>query len=1462
MPVDPDAPVSGSESSDTMQGTDGADTLYGLGGDDSLVGDLGNDSLVGGNGDDTLRGGYGDDTLEGGDGDDEIEGLYGNDVIDTGAGNDHVFGRDGDDLIYGREGDDHLIGSIGTDTVYGGSGNDTLAGSQGNDEIHGGDGNDLAFIGRFEDSDRIFMDAGNDFVDGASAGSSFYAEGGSGNDRMYSGVGDDTLLGGSGNDTLSGGSGNDTLSGGGDHDVVSGGDGDDLFMVQDVPGSLLITDFCANGAADLIDLSALAGYDTVDAVSENMTFGPFQSTLNLDVTGGTLVITIQHETPLTAADLGLVGTLTGTDTGEGPAEFGGDDDDDETGGGDPVDPDPDTDPDSDPDTGGGTGGDGTVYTLVGADAGVFVVDATTGDLSYQNWFTPNYDDVWDMDRDHIYEVSVVGTDANGAEVSQRHLELVVSETGDAVWQDAVTPDDPDGEGGDGDTDGGGPGDETYAGENAEGVSYSLTGDDASIFVIDAETGDVSYQNWFTPNYDEVWDMDRDHVYEVSVVGTDANGDEVSRQAIELVVSETGDAVWQDAVTPDDPDGEGGDGDTDGGGPGDETYAGENAEGVSYSLTGDDASIFVIDAETGDVSYQNWFTPNYDEVWDMDRDHVYEVSVVGTDANGDEVSRQAIELVVSETGDAVWQDAVTPDDPDGEGGDGDTDGGGPGDETYAGENAEGVSYSLTGDDASIFVIDAETGDVSYQNWFTPNYDEVWDMDRDHVYEVSVVGTDANGDEVSRQAIELVVSETGDAVWQDAVTPDDPDGEGGDGDTDGGGPGDETYAGENAEGVSYSLTGDDASIFVIDADTGDVSYQNWFTPNYDDVWDMDRDHIYEVSVVGMDANGDEVSRQAIELVVSDTDEAVWQDAGSVPGDPEELTGSAGTAAYLNGAADGDLLDTFDAAADLYIDGQGDGTAPIFDGSIDWHSSVHAHLANVAAFEASGDQAGLQAFADARFAAEDVQGEIDLNIDDPYGWAWLLKLDTKLQDNGIDNLAPAGEHFAAELEADLATQIANGSTDNGEGSYNDANWKIANLIQYAQHQGDTDAEARYLEMFDDIQADTDVTGDTSIADGDFFSSLSLSAYAHVVAGSTDTAQFQDIHDQMLESVTDGSLDALLDTEGARLDAGIGFSHSAGVAISSGYGYWALFEETHNPAFYDAYANVMEWTETYGAEMAESIAPGHWLPNFASFAADLPDQMPVEDPDGSLTAQIEDWQANDATPITTNDATDPAEPTDLDVEDQILTGGSGDDVLTGAAGDDVLDGLGGKDTLDAGAGDDTLLAGFDDGTGDVFIGGPGDDTYDIANSSVSNFDFNVDLAEGSDAYGNSLDGIENILGGSGNDTLAGDAEDNLLDGGDGDDVLVASAGDDVLTGGAGNDTFAVTAEAGALQITDFGFNGEADQIDVSTLGSVFADPEQLMAALSFADGVTSFNIDLGDESRLVTIQSDEELEEENFMF
>ena len=114
-------------------------------------------------------------------------------------------------------------------------------------------------------------------------------------------------------------------------------------------------------------------------------------------------------------------------------------------------------------------------------------------------------------------------------------------------------------------------------------------------------------------------------------------------------------------------------------------------------------------------------------------------------------------------------------------------------------------------------------------------------------------------------------------------------------------------------------------------------------------------------------------------------------------------------------------------------------------------------------------------------------------------------------------------------------------------------------------------------------------------------------------------------------------------------------------------------------------------------------------------------------------------------------------------LNGGGGDDILTGRAGADVL------------------------------IGGAGIDRANYLGSAEGVIiKLTAHTADGGDAEGDDLKGIENIAGSSKGDTLTGDAVANVFFGNSGADFLFGNEGNDllnggndgdVLSGGAGND-------------------------------------------------------------------------------
>jgi Ca2+-binding RTX toxin-like protein len=124
-------------------------------------------------------------------------------------------------------------------------------------------------------------------------------------------------------------------------------------------------------------------------------------------------------------------------------------------------------------------------------------------------------------------------------------------------------------------------------------------------------------------------------------------------------------------------------------------------------------------------------------------------------------------------------------------------------------------------------------------------------------------------------------------------------------------------------------------------------------------------------------------------------------------------------------------------------------------------------------------------------------------------------------------------------------------------------------------------------------------------------------------------------------------------------------------------------------------------------------------------------------------------------------------------LGGGQDNDVLVGNGGDGLIEGSGGDDTLDGGGGADTLL------------GGDGRDTASYAGRAAG-VSVNLDFPSGDGQPGENDDirpDVEEVAGGSGNDSLIGDGGAKSLFGGPGDDFIDGGNGADQVGGGSGND-------------------------------------------------------------------------------
>jgi len=138
-------------------------------------------------------------------------------------------------------------------------------------------------------------------------------------------------------------------------------------------------------------------------------------------------------------------------------------------------------------------------------------------------------------------------------------------------------------------------------------------------------------------------------------------------------------------------------------------------------------------------------------------------------------------------------------------------------------------------------------------------------------------------------------------------------------------------------------------------------------------------------------------------------------------------------------------------------------------------------------------------------------------------------------------------------------------------------------------------------------------------------------------------------------------------------------------------------------------------------------------------------------------------------------------DAAGNTLIGLDGNDTLVGRDGDDTLAGDAGDDWLVGEAGDDLLEGGV--GV-NVLIGGDGIDLASYVSQTDNLWvDLNAGVYSATGVWDVFFDSIEGVLGGSGNDTIFGNALANALRGGAGADALIGNAGDDVLEGGAGDD-------------------------------------------------------------------------------
>lgn len=508
-------------------------------------------------------------------------------------------------------------------------------------------------------------------------------------------------------------------------------------------------------------------------------------------------------------------------------------------------------------------GDAISYTMSGADAALFNIDASSGAVTFLS--APDFETPADAGGDNVYNFTVSASDGV-LSTSQSVVITVTNENDNApLITSAATATVSENE-----TDIG----YTVTASDADGdtLTYTITGGaDAALFEIDSATGALSFAA--AQDFEAPADGNTDNQYEVVVQASD--GVSTDDQTVTVTVTNVNDnapvftssataslaenttATGYAAVTTD----------ADGG-------------AASYSITGGaDAALFSVDATTGALSFIA--APDFDAPADANADNVFDVVVTANDGVNTTSQTVAVTLTnVNDNSPIFTSSAVIAFDENGTAS--------PFSVTATDGDGDTLTYSISGGaDAARFTIDSATGAVSFVN--SPDFEAPTDTGADNTYNIIVRADD--GTFQSNQAVAISINNLNDnapVITGGAASV-------AENSTATGFTATATDADGNA--VTFSISGGaDATLFAIDASTGALSFIA--APDFDVPGDAGADNVYDVNVQASDGLATDTAAVAITVTNLNDEIPVFTSAAAVSVD-ENLTATG----YFGTATDGD-------------------------------------------------------------------------------------------------------------------------------------------------------------------------------------------------------------------------------------------------------------------------------------------------------------------------------------------------------------------------------------------------------------------------------------------------------------------------------------------------------------------------------------------------------------------------------
>ena len=482
------------------------------------------------------------------------------------------------------------------------------------------------------------------------------------------------------------------------------------------------------------------------------------------------------------------------------------------------------------------------YSAGGADASLFTLDSSSGDLAFKN--PPSFESPLDQDGNNVYELSI--TAADGANQSSQAITITVADVNEAPsFASASVNIDTD---------------ENAASfahivdaaddeDQGDQLTYQLGGDDAAAFDFDANTRSLTFQQ--SPDFENPEDQNTDNAYQITITAADAEysttqdititvadlNDEAPQftSAASLVLDYTAIVVGTNIYTAAATDADAGD-------------------QVSYTLGGADANHFSFNASSGELAFSE--LPSLESPKDDNGDNSYELTITATDlgANSTDLalsvnvaddtgtaptfaSASASISVDENTASAVYTAQASDVDP-----------------------GDILTYSISGTDHQLFTIDPSSGELAFNT--APDYENPSDSGTDNIYDLAITATDTIGKQAN-QSLTISVNNLNDnapkfdlastafdvAENSTAIT---------------------TVAANDSDGDSFSfalVSTADSSLFTLDSSSGVLAFTS--APDFETAQDSNSDNTYELELSVFD--GAHTTTQAITVTVTDVDEA---------------------------------------------------------------------------------------------------------------------------------------------------------------------------------------------------------------------------------------------------------------------------------------------------------------------------------------------------------------------------------------------------------------------------------------------------------------------------------------------------------------------------------------------------------------------------------------------------------------